>query len=977
MDKFLEIVAADLYQRMQGDLAHTIVVFPNKRAKLYFNEYLAEKSDEPIWAPTYISISELFSSMSDLKLGDSIKLICLLHQVYNEENEEKQSLDDFYFWGEMLLNDFNDVDKSMADAKSLFRNITELKEMDDLSYLTEEQKEAMSKFFGIFTKNEPTELKKNFSEVWNKLGSIYQNYRSLLTSRGIAYEGMLYRDVVEHLDADHLPYDKYVFVGFNVLTNVEHKLFTALKKAGKAIFYWDYDEFYINKPNHEAATFLAQNLKDFPSPLPREMFNAFASHKTIQYVEASSENAQARYLSQWLPENITEVERDTAIVLCNEALLSPVLHSLPESVGKVNVTMGYPLIHTPAYSFICAIIEAHTQGYKQGREAFRLSQIKNLINHPFVHRLSKNAVRKYDQLAKNNIFYPTLEKLHEDITINDNRVIRMDEEFKHLFTPATDNKQLCSLMLWALETVGKTFRRVSEGDKQDPLLPIYKESIFEAYTIVNRFNTLLDEGDLGSIQLSTFCTLLQRAISAMRIPFHGEPAEGVQIMGVIETRNLDFRHLIMLSVNEGFMPRVANDVSFIPYNLRKAFGLTTIEHKISLYAYYFYRLLQRAETVTLVYNAVTDDKHKGEWSRFMLQLLVDSQHKIEHYQLEARQTPQEERYIEVEKTPEVMSALRNRFDTNVDENNVLAPSALNAYIDCSLKFYYKYVAGLSTQDEVDEEVDSAIFGTIFHKAAEDIYNDLTASGDRQITEEKLRPFLTDNDEKIKSYVDNAFKQEFFKVPIEDSVSYNGQQLINKAVIEKFIHMLLEIDLKQTPFKYVAAEERVYETFEIIANGEPSFKVNIGGVVDRQDSTQDDELRIVDYKTGNKPKSFKGITDLFEQQKDRAKYVFQIFLYSYILIKKNPGKKILPRVLYIHHASAPDYNPYIQHNISKNKNINVPEFSGEYASDFGSELTKLLNEEIFNRAVPFTQTKFEEICKYCDFKALCHKTVEEC
>ncbi len=954
MDSFLKMVAKDLYERMQGDLSRTVVVFPNKRARLYFDEHLAREAGAPIWSPTYTSISELLSSMSEKEIGDPVRLVCELYRVFKAQCKSEETLDEFYFWGEMLLNDFNDVDKSMVDAKRLFSNLEALKDMSgDLSFLTEEQAEAARAFFHNFNRGEHTELKERFSSIWNKLYRIYEDFRSALEAQGLTYEGMLYREAVEQLDTSKLTYEKYAFVGFNVLTKVEHSLFEELRKAGKAIFYWDYDTFYVERLNHEAGTFLAQNIKDFPSPLTEERFNAFARPKRIEFIEAPTENAQARYLPQWLTENITETERDTAVVLCNEALLSPVLHSLPKEVEHVNITMGYPLAQTPAYSFLNALLEAHTQGYNRERRTFRLSRVTALLRHPFVNRLTPMAAETEKKLTKVNRIYPRAEELWGDETL------------QHLFTPTEENNEaLCALMTWALEAVAQTYRQLTPQEEADPLLPIYKESIFKAYTVVNRFHELIQEGEFAVIKTETFCSLLQSAMRTERIPFHGEPAEGVQIMGVIETRNLDFRHLIMLSVNEGFMPRVANDVSFIPYNLRKAFGMTTIEHKISVYAYYFYRLLQRAERVTLVYNAVTDGRHKGEWSRFLLQLLVDSKQKIERYQLEAKQKPQTTSPIVVRKTEEVMKRLHERYDMDGGKGQTLSPSALNAYIDCPLRFYYRYVAGLKTPETADEEVDNAMFGTIFHATAESIYNDLTASGERTITREMLAPFLNDKKVRIKAYVDRAFNEEFLQTKADAKVDYNGLQLINKDVIAQYVYLLLKLDWQNAPFEFIKAEENVKEAFEVKTQ-EGTMRINIGGIIDRQDRTGDGTLRIVDYKTGGNPKEYKTVEELFEQKKDRANYIFQIFLYSSIMRRRHPDVRLQPCLLYINHAAAEGYEPLI-----KKGKEGVTEFVEE--DEFLEALGRLLSEQLFNKGCPFTQTTVEDNCKYCDFKSLCHK-----
>ncbi len=996
-DKFLEMVAADLYQRTKGELAHTVVVFPGKRAMLYFNEYLANQSTDPdaaLWAPTYMSISDLFASMSSKRLGDPIKLICLLHKVFNAtaKPEDPEPLDSFYFWGEMLLNDFNDVDKSMADAKALFRNLDELKQMDDLSYIKEDQQKAIEHFFGLFKKEgDSTELQKNFSRVWNSLFRIYQAYRDLLTAEGIAYEGMLYREVVEKLDVARLPFDRYVFVGFNVLTPVEKKLFTILHDGGKALFYWDYDISYITQENHEAATFLSQNIDNFPSTLGKELFDSFAQPKEIRFVEASTENAQARYLTEWLPKIITTPQRDTAIVLCNEELLSPVLHSLPteykvkDTEKKVpidyNITMGYPLVQTPAYSFVCAIIEAHAQGYKPERKAFRLSQIRNLLNHPFTLRLERKAVRRYNELTGNNVFYPTPEELKADV------------ECKKLFTPATDKRALCQLLAWALQEVGKTFKQTTDDKKEkeeEPLLIAYKEAIYEAYTKVNRFLSLIDDGSLADLQTSTFCSLLQRVLSSVRIPFHGEPAEGVQIMGVIETRNLDFRHLVMLSVNEGFMPRVANDVSFIPYVVRKAFGLPTIEHKISVYAYYFYRLLQRAETVTLVYNSVTDDKHKGEMSRFMLQLLVSSPHHIMRKQLTAHQKPQVERTIEVQKTNKDNKVKKDLMDV-INGIPSLSPSAINQYMRCPMSFYFERIAGLSGPDS-DSIEDARTFGNVFHEAAQYIYNDIKDSQD-QVTKEAIQALLNDK-EKLEGYIDKAFSHELFA---DKTPYYDGLQLIYRNVLLHYVHLMLEADKEQTqqaPFTIKVLEESIYSDLTFQVAGQERT-IQVGGKIDRLDQVTTPKgqpvLRVIDYKTGSKmQKVLSGVEEVFDNKKIddyHSDYYLQAMLYSWLVRhsqqpfyykgEEHPALNkddlpVQPALFFVQKKESRN-DPVLK--FGNTKEARTIEDIKEHEEAFAEGLRQVI-AEIFDPSVPFSTTQNEKRCKRCDFCALCHKEEDE-
>ena len=841
MQPFLQLVAHDLYTKIGNDLSRTVLVFPNKRANLFFNEYLAEESDQPIWSPAAMSISDLLQKLSVQKAGDPIRLVCELYKVFKEETESRETLDDFYFWGELLISDFDDVDKNMVDADKLFSNLQDLKNlMDDYEFLDEEQEEAIRQFFQNFSIERRTELKEKFISLWDKLGIIYHRYREKLAELGIAYEGMLYRNVIEQLDTDRLKYDKYVFVGFNVLNKVEKEFFQKLQKAGKAMFYWDYDLFYTQRiSKHEAGEFIKRNLIDFPNELPESYFDIFRKPKKIRYISASTENAQARFLPEWVKATQTHTtqivsEKENAIVLCNEALLLPVLHSIPQDVQNVNITMGFPLAQTPVYSFINAAMELQTNGYRPDTGRFTYEAVSKILKHPYTRQLSDHATRLERELTKTNRFYPLPSELKKDdfLTI--------------LFTPQSNIRELCDYLLRLIKSISILYRK--EGEYDDIFNQLYRESIFQSHLKINRLYSLIESGEL-SVRTDTLKRLITKVLTASNIPFHGEPAIGLQIMGVLETRNLDFRNLIMLSLNEGQLPKAGGESSFIPYNLRKAFGMTTIEHKNAVYAYYFYRLIQRAENITLLYNTSSDGLNRGEESRFMLQLLVEGPHEITREYLEAGQSPQNTLEIQIEKTPEILRRLYRAYDTAQPESVILSPSALNTYLDCRLRFYYRYVAGLKTPDEVSAEIDSALFGTIFHLSAQLAYTDLTANG-KMIQREDLERLLRD-EIKLQGYVDQAFKQELFKVAPEEKPEYNGVQLINSKVIVSYLKQLLRNDLQYTPFEMVAMEKKVSEKITIQTALGP-LTLRLGGTIDRMDA-KEGTLRIVDYKTGGSPK----------------------------------------------------------------------------------------------------------------------------
>ena len=960
MKSFLQLVAQDLYSKHGNDLSKVALIFPNKRASLFFNEYLAAQSDKPIWSPAYISISELFQQLSPLKLGDPIRLICELYKIFKEETRSEEALDDFYFWGELLIGDFDDIDKNMVDADKLFTNLQEMKSiMDDLDFLDEEQEAAIQQFFQNFSIEKRTLLKERFISLWDCLGNIYNRYKEQLKSLGIAYEGMLYRDVIESLDTDALEYDKFVFVGFNVLNKVEYSFFKMLQAKDKAMFYWDYDRFYtgnvenigekgIRKTYHEAGEFIWRNLRDFGNELPSQYFDVLHQPKNITYLASATESAQARYIPQWL-ESLPKdgEEKENAVVLCNETLLLTALHSIPDTVENVNVTMGFPLAQTPVFSFVNAFIELQTNGYKKESGRYLYEYVESILKHPYTRLSSEQAEKVELELKNKNRFYPLPSELQQD------------EFLKMVFTPALSILDLCQSICKLLKEIAVFYRQ--EKDSDDIFNQLYRESLFKCYTMVGRMSTLIESGELD-VRIDTFRRLLNRILTAANIPFHGEPAIGMQIMGVLETRNLDFKNLLMLSLNEGQLPKSGGDSSFIPYNLRKAFGMTTIEHKISVYAYYFYRLIQRAENITLAYNTSSEGLNRGEMSRFMLQFLVEWPHLIKQEYLEAGQTPQSRRDICIEKNPANRLQLLHKFDLNSNPKAlILSPSALNAYLDCPLRFYYKYVAEIRIPNEISAEIDSALFGTIFHLAAQLIYESLCEHGN-MVQKTDLEALLKD-ESRLNRFVEKAFKKEFFHIPENERPEYNGLQLINSKVIVSYIKQLLRNDLNYAPFEMKGMEEKISETIELDNN----ISLKVGGTIDRID-LKEGTIRIVDYKTGGQPKSLKNMEELFTPSDKRPNYIFQTFLYSSIGCKQD-RYKVAPSLLYIHKAANEAYSPVIE--IGERKEKRPVEDFKEFNAEFRALLMNLL-DTIFDESTPFTQTEELSKCQYCDYKSLCKR-----
>ena len=956
MKSFLEYVAADLLQKYGTNLSRTAVVFPNKRAALFLNEHLARLAGKPLWSPAYVTISDLFRHHSQRQVADPIQLVCELHQCFTKCTGINETLDHFYGWGQILLSDFDDLDKNMASAEHVFANLRDIHEYDDTSYLSQEQRNILQQFFSNFSEEHNSELKRRFLQLWSHILDIYQSFNYQLSVQGLAYEGALYREVAEREDI-HFEYDNYLFIGFNMLQQVEQTLFRRMKKEGKARFYWDYDHYYLN--NNEAGHFIAQYLNDFPNELDNRdnaIYNNFTQSKTITYISAPTENIQARYISTWLRQgNRIADNRQTAVVLCNESLLQTAIHCIPTEVEKVNITTGYPLSQTPVTSFVSLLISLQTNGYIAETGHYRLRHVNLVLRHPYSSYISTANNSLYNELNEQRIYYPSPALLSKDEGLQ--LLFSMD----HGSSDHLNN----TLLLWLMSVI----RRIAKSLSQDEtaLSPLTQESLFRIYTLLNRLSDLVGKGIL-TVDTNTLQRLITQIISATSIPFHGEPIEGIQMMGVLETRNIDFEHLLLLSCNEGNLPKGLSDTSFIPYSIRKAYGLTTIDHKVAIYAYYFHRLLQRASDITLVYNNSTNDGQTGEMSRFMLQMMVESGQTIQTQTLQAGQTPIQRTPQPIAKTNAVMQLLRKYF-----EENMLTPTAINHYMRCQLQFFYRYVSGIIEPDHEDEDnIDNRTFGNLFHLAAQLVYEKLIQKS-RMIMAKDIE-YLLQTEVDIERAVDEAIKQELFQIkdPARKLPQLDGLQIINREVIIKYIRQLLEIDHKLTPFTILGLEKTVRMNYTITV-GNDTITTTLGGKIDRLDSitTRDgkEQIRVIDYKTGSRRlKTLANVEAIFakESLKDHSDYYLQAFLYSHIVRLRTKDTAVSPALLFIQHAGADDYNPTLclgREPVNDIAVVSEPYMEGLYS---------LINE-IFNPDLAFTPTDDKKQCTNCPYAHLCGRT----
>lgn len=953
---FLEYVAEDLLKKYGTDLSRITLVFPNKRASLFLNEHLARMANGPLWSPVYTTISQLFRDRSERVVADNIKLVCDLYRIYVQCTGTTETLDHFYGWGMLMLSDFDDIDKNLADATDVFRNLSNIHELDDVSYLSEDQREVLKRFFSNFSDDYNTELKNRFLQLWQNFGNIYNSFNAHLQEEGLAYEGALYREVVNN-DLATYDADTYIFVGFNMLQKVEQKLFTLLAKAGKAKFYWDFDRYYMEGANNEAGYYIRQYLEAFPNELfnrDDEIYNNFRTEKELRFISASTETIQGRFVGHWLQnEDFVRAGRKTAVVLCDENLLQTVVHSLPSEVENVNITTGFPLAQSPVSSFVNALINLQTIGYTKSAERYRLQYVRAVLRHPYSLFLSDNCTEQLRTLEEHHTYYPS----RQEMAVDEGLTLIFANLEEGVADVQTYHAKLVDWILSMLKTVGK---RTQETDDH-----LMKEAIYRMYTLFNRLHELIVSGDL-SVDLITLLRLITQLVQSTSIPFHGEPAIGLQVMGVLETRNIDFDNVLLLSCNEGNMPKGVNDASFIPYAIRKAHSLTTIDHKVAIYSYYFHRLLQRAQNITILYNSATEDGHTGEMSRFMLQMLVESGHKIERLSLQAGQMPNVLQPHAVEKTDSIMQQLMK-----LDK---LSPTAINRYLRCQLLFFYNTVAGLKESDEETDDIDNRTFGNIFHKGSQLIYEQLM-DANFTVSENAIKDFLADKSA-LQRIVDRTFNEELFEVAnANQHPQYNGLQLINRGVIISYLKKLLQMDLSLTPFRILAMEKPVEQ--EVVFNVDcKTHTLTIGGYVDRLDEVEEGNgkvIRVVDYKTGRKPQTavaaFEDIFSGDKVTKNHADYYLQTFLYAAIVrdsLKWNKQKlPVSPALLFIQQASAEENDPVLRVGKERINDIAV------YHNDFWAHLKALLSE-IFNKERAFMPTKDRERCTRCPYRQVCYQ-----
>ncbi len=963
MITFIHKVAEHIFTTHGEAMGEVSVVLPNRRAGLFFNRSVATLTDGPVWAPRVVDIRSFMEMLAGREVSDDLLLVKELYGVYKKVLGTDEPFEKFYPWGVMLLGDFDDIDKYLVDARDLFRNLKAVRDLSaDLSYLTEEQIELIRRFWDHF----PADGKGHaplFLALWEKLNEIYVTFRETLKEKDLAYEGMIYREVAERFrrgdDGIDLPPVVY-FVGFNALTPAEEILFRGMQTAGKAFFFWDYDIAYVERrkdvplAGHDAGRFIAAYLKKFPPPVDLGIFdNLSRKDKKVEIWSSPNRTTQSwvvkQVLEAWGREGLPEAER-VAVVLGDEQLLLPVLHALPESAGEVNVTMGYPLRSSPVYAFFSQALTLVKNRRTTGGKVFYYyhHDVLALLRNPLVRMQGgEKLIRWEKEIIRNNMIYIGSDDIH------------IGEPVSRIFTDPGGPIDYSATLL---EVLYDLILSATPQEEEKPAVDLSLEVFYRLSLLVTRFNGFVT-GE--SLQLSPegYLSLLLHLAEKDSVSFYGEPLTGLQVMGVLETRLLDFDRLIILSANEGSLPKPASAASYIPYNLRKGFGLPAWEHRDSLFAYYFFRLIQRAREVVLVYHTESGQGITGEKSRFISQMQYFLGMGTRVKNLFFRPGISKREALVVEKDRDVIRKMISLYSAG----KYLSPSALNSYLDCRLRFYFRYVAGIREADEITEDVDHALFGQLIHKALEILYDPagscVPAGG--VVTAEVLKKM---KEQHLEEAVDIAMRKVLSGGEGRREVPVAPLHRIIRSMVVSYVKKVLDYDRQLAPLTILGVEKEVCDPVSLTVGGD-TVTVSLCGKIDRVDRTAAG-VRVIDYKTGGRGAeklSFGSLDELFDRQRStRKKEIFQVMMYAMMYPGDDPPATVLYFLKDMFGTEALQ-----QVRIGSGRSKEIYRFDRQEKQYFRDRITGLV-EEIFDPAVPFDMTSREENCRYCPFKEICEK-----
>lgn len=951
MHSFLRNTAQQLLEK-HGNLQHITLVLPNRRAGLFFTQHLGTLISTPMWMPEVKTIEDLFYFHAGQRPADDLTLIFELYRVYKGIHPAPEAFDKFFFWGEMILKDFNDLDQFMVDPKKLYHQLAEVKEFEsDQSFLSEEQVKLIQQFWNSFVQQDRMHQEK-FLKFWKLLHPLYQAFQASLEVSGLAYSGKLYRKVVAGLADIIPPKNKVVFIGFNAFTMTEERLIKYFITTFGAEIYWDVDAYYLADKNQEAGLFFREYQEDpiFKSTFPEEIPALISTKKAQIFTYATPLKVnQANLVGSILEKIPKENWEETVVILPDEQMLFPVLHSLPAQVDQVNVTMGYPIKNAPVYAFLEAVLELQRfTKIEDEKVLFYHQTIKNLLSSIYLKSVNPKFC--------NEVLLAAQEK--NQIYIAQETLMKGGDFFKLIF------QKLESHQLF--EYLGTLIEELAVRLKEEPLQRSY---LYQCFKQLTRLREIFAKQDVLTVNREFFIRLFRQIFREVKLPFEGEPLQGLQIMGVLESRNLDFRRVIICNMNESSFPPAGKLNSMIPFTIRKAFQLPVQEQNDAIYAYTFYRLLHSAEEVHMIYTTASDQGKAGEKSRYIQQMVVEmglsQKDEVVYVPIDQKATTE----ILIQKNPEVLQLLE-RYQVRSDGSfqTSFSPSAVGVYLDCQLRFYLQYLAGIKEKEEVSEEIDAGVFGNLAHYSMENLYLGFMERKNRDVLHPADFKDLRDN--WVFPAIEKSIRSFYF---LEDTAEtkLNGQLAIARDVLIKYLEGVLEIDEKSAPFKLISLEKgKEYKAQVVINTGSGSQKIALKGIIDRVDEING-VIRLIDYKSGGDKKEFKDIPSLFDRaNKSRNKAAMQTLFYGLIYQATYPENDmpLKPAIFNLKEVFDDEFNPYLQFKDGRKDPVELQDYRDHHLA-YLTGLTYVL-EELYNPEIAFGQTENLKKCEYCPYKEIC-------
>lgn len=1016
MHEFLKNIADGYILAERTAIDRHIFVFPNARSAAFFRTYFAGKTDldSVRLNAMCITLTELVEKASGRRRATSERLLMMLYRAYRNvkardgaDDDATRSFDSFRFWGEMILNDFSDVDKYMADPVELFRNIRSEREIQTF-YLTKEQIDIIREYWGedpywqpVWQQNSNKELPfwnhvkgntpviKKFTQLWQMLGPLYAEFHRLLDLSGECYPGMAYRVVADMLlRGERLKFNarRFVFIGFNRLSNAAHIIFDRLDRLGLAHFYWDFDPVMMNSSaGNKAGRFISGYVKAFSTALPEVKLPSRAGNRCVDVIGVPSNVGQAKVAAQLL------TEPGSAVVLASEDLLLPMVHSVPEEFKQINVTMGYPLRFSAISQLFSLIMSLQMRARRSsdGDIHFFRDDVMALLSSPLVQARFRSECETAVEFLKTRHIFNLPASLAQS---------------EPVFAPL--RPLLAALPASAtLAEVAAYVKSLLEFSGQGNLLNKLDLKCAEVITSqIDQIAALAAEFDVD-MSAHTFLRLIERTVFQRSMAMEGKSFDAMQIMGVLETRALGFDHVVMLSMTDAIYPGRRHGSSFIPETLRRAYGLPTRDHLEADYAYYFYRLLSNAKHLTLLYDSRTGGLRSGEMSRFIFQLRyldfpgVSVNMKMASF---ATSSPRELAPLigpktEVAKTPEVMERLNRYRNPKLCKTYSLSASTIKKYISCPLSFYFERVEDIRPPEDEKEDVDAGILGNIVHEVAERVYSRLAGESGGTITSDMLARLVGGGfDGLLTSEIHRALRVHvdmLSRVVVDDesgelcpNPALETAALSDKAefyvrLVTDYVNRLFRSE--QTPFNFKAAE--LSETF-VWKNVAPGIDVNFTMKIDRLDSVNEDGeeiLRVIDYKTGSDVTHFSDIDRLFLHSDPDPKHpraIFQLFTYC-AAFKDFHGSavdttRLRPQIFPLRDIETNGF-PLITTTAKESAGAKRPAKEevrsfAEVETEFRSALAGMF-AELFNPEIPFTRAEDKTCCTYCNFRRFCYTT----